>query len=265
MEVEISQDDTSDPSHHPQLVLDVVHGVYQPEEPAPNQVPPLDVSTPTHVYDAMSWMLELDRGLQRHYTPGIFDVDRAAVIRGRVLDRFGDPVPGIEVSVAGHPEFGVTRSRVGTGVYEIMVNGGGSYTFNFEDPYLASCPSYLGAQRQMEVPWNGWLALPDVALLPRTDLVGGTVTSAGGIIVGPSISDARGPRSLRLYVPPSTTVEGDGVSATSSFGVWLAEFTQSPGGSLTALDLMPASRQATSSPTGATTPIAARGPPSETA
>jgi len=243
----VSHDDTSDPSHHPQLVLDVVHGVYQPAEPAPNEVPSLDVSTPTHVYDAMSWMLELDRGLQWRYTPGIFDVDRAAVIRGRVLDRFGDPVPGIEVSVVGHPEFGVTRSRVGTGVYEIMVNGGASYTFNFEDPYLADSPSYLGAQRQIEVRWNGWLALPDVALLPRTDLVGGTVTSAGGIVVGPSISDARGPRSLRLYVPPSTSVEGDGVAATTNFGIWLAEFTQSPGGSLTALDLMPADLPGTTS------------------
>lgn len=136
-------------------------------------MPDLDRSTPTHTYDAMSWLLEPARGLQWGFTPGVFEVDRAGVIRGHIVERdSGDPVAGMEVSVLGHPEFGVTRTRVengttdASGYFELMVNGGDTYTLTF------SHPDYLTAQRQIVMPWNGWLALPEVAVMERAELVG---------------------------------------------------------------------------------------------
>lgn len=230
----------------PRLVIHYSTSSYAPVEPT--SVPELDRSAPTHTYDAMSWLLEPDRGLQWGFTPGIFEVDRAAVIRGRVLDRnTGNPIAGVEVSVLGHPEFGRTRTRVGTGVYELMVNGGETYTFVY------TSETHLGAQRQLTLPWNGWQPLPDIALMLRTDLAGGTITGAtGGFVIGPTVSDSRGSnRSIRLYVPAGTRVQyvddAGAVQTSNNFEVRLGEYTRTPAPGVDPLAAMPAELPPTTS------------------
>lgn len=92
----------------PVLELSFAPEPYAPADPDP---PALDRGTPTHVFDAMSWLLEIDRGLQWGVGATAVDPERAALIRGRVLDRTGAPLAGVEVSVLGHPELGRRRSR----------------------------------------------------------------------------------------------------------------------------------------------------------
>ena len=79
-------------------------------------------------------------------------------IRGKVLVRSGAPLPGVELAVLGHPEFGRTRSRA-DGAFDIAVNGGGPLTVVYERD------GYLPSQRQLEVPWQDYAVADDVVLV----------------------------------------------------------------------------------------------------
>jgi hypothetical protein len=69
------------------------------------------------------------------------------VVRGKVSDRQDNPLPGVTVSILGHPELGQTQTRV-DGVFDLAVNGGGSLTVDYR------MAGYLPAQRQVTVPWQ---------------------------------------------------------------------------------------------------------------
>ena len=53
--------------------------------------------------------------------------ERVAVLRGKVLDRSGQPLSGVTVTVLNHPELGQTKSRT-DGLFDLAVNGGGLLT-----------------------------------------------------------------------------------------------------------------------------------------
>jgi hypothetical protein len=76
--------------------------------------------------------------------PGAIKSARAAVLRGRVLQRDNPPLPGARVAPLGHPEFGYTYSRT-DGRFDLAVNAA-SYTVDYQA--IGYCP----AQRQVTVP-----------------------------------------------------------------------------------------------------------------
>ena len=63
--------------------------------------------------------------IQTGVVAGTIDPVRAAVVKGRVLNRLFQPLSGVTVSVLGRPELGQTLSRVDGG-YDLAVNGGGA-------------------------------------------------------------------------------------------------------------------------------------------
>ena len=81
------------------------------------------------------------------------------MLRGLVLTRDGAPLPGVTISVLGHPEYGQTASRA-DGVFDLAVNGGGLLTVDY------TRDGYLPVQRQIIAPWRDYAWLPDVALIP---------------------------------------------------------------------------------------------------
>lgn len=231
---------SSSSSRPPQLIVQIAAGVFAPREPDPALVPELDRSTPTHVYDAMRWVLEPGRALQVGARRPAFDPDRAALLRGRVLHRdTGAPLAGVEVRIVGHPEYGLTRTRLAadgvtpTGVYELMVNAGGPLVLEFwRDGFLL-------AQRVVDPRWNSWTNIADVALVPAPS----EWLPATGLVPGPVARDDRGTRTLGLFVPAGTharyatcTTDVDCPGATcvagaceaSSFDVALGEISVAP-------------------------------------
>lgn len=88
--------------------------------------------------------------IQTGVAPGTIDPRRAAVIRGRVLDRAEAPLGGVMISILNHPELGQTLSRA-DGMFDLAVNGGGALTLRYEKT------GFFSAQRLITVPWQDYV------------------------------------------------------------------------------------------------------------
>ncbi len=122
------------------------------------------------------------------------------MLRGLVQTRDGAPLPGVTISILGHPEYGQTQSRA-DGAFDLAVNGG-PLTVNY------TRDGYLPAQRQIDAPWRDFAWLPDVALIPLDTAVT-AVTLDGArplqIARGSAIADADGRRRATLLFPANLT------------------------------------------------------------
>ena len=78
----------------PAVASAAVSQVVNPAGPGPLVAPPVDPTVATTLYAATEFL-----------------PIRAAVLRGQVKDRDGQPIPGVTITVLGHPEFGTTTTR----------------------------------------------------------------------------------------------------------------------------------------------------------
>jgi len=186
--------------------------------PSPDVVAPkLDRTVATTIAKSTEFLYAGSNPVQTGVAPGTIAARRAAVIRGRVLDRDNNPLPGVVVTVQGHQEFGQTISRA-DGQYDLAVNGGGALALNYKKA------NYLPGQRQVNTPWQDYVIAPDVALVPLDARVT-TVTLAGATTVqvarGSVVSDRDGTRQATLLIPPGTQAE-----------IYLPDGTRQPIGTL---------------------------------
>lgn len=150
---------------------------------------------------------------------------QAAVLRGQVTDRSGAPIAGVKVTVHGHPEFGQTLTRA-DGLFDLVVNGGGMVTVNYDRE------GYLSVQRQVTAPWQDYAWLPGVVMIPldaevtHIDLASG---AAAHVARGSEQSDVDGARRATLIIPGGTQaslVMADGTTqAISTLGIRATEYT----------------------------------------
>ena len=127
--------------------------------PDPTTVaPPVDPTVATTVAAATEFLYTGSDPIQTGVAPGTIEAKRAAVLRGRVLDRANSPLYGVSISILNHPEFGQTLSRI-DGAFDMAVNGGGLLTVKYEKE------GFLPAQRQVNAPWQDYAWLPDVILI----------------------------------------------------------------------------------------------------
>lgn len=140
--------------------------------------------------------------IQVGVSPGVLQTRRAAVLRGRVIDVDGAPLPNVTVRVHGQPELGQTLSRL-DGEYDLVVNGGGYVTLEYDGSEL------IDAQRTVDVPWQDYTFIEDVALaLPDTRVTVVQLPAATAQFhQATTLSDARGERTARLYLPAGTSAE----------------------------------------------------------
>jgi RHS repeat-associated protein len=136
-------------------------------------------------------------------SPGTIEPQRAAVVRGRVLTREGEPLSGVKITIKDRPELGQTLSRA-DGAFDLAVNGGGLLTIDY------SRNGYLPSQRKVSVPWQEFVHAPEVALIPLDDNV--TVidlASLSDVVVasGSVIDDGDGRRHARALFEPGTSAE----------------------------------------------------------
>jgi hypothetical protein len=127
--------------------------------------PALDPTVATTVFAATEFLYTGPDSIQRGVAPGTIELRRAAAIRGKVLDRSGNPISGVRVEIHDRPEFGYTRTRT-DGDWDLAINGGGSLTVQFTKQ------GWLTAHRTVNPAWQEWHELPEVHLV-ALDRTGG--------------------------------------------------------------------------------------------
>jgi RHS repeat-associated protein len=126
---------------------------------------------------------------------------QAAVLRGKVLDRNQQPLPGVRLTVLAHPEFGQTLSRA-DGRFDLAVNGGSRLTVDY------ALSGYLEIQRTLAVPWQNYALLPDVVLTPLDPVVTAVNLGTGAplqVARGSVVTDLDGSRQATVIFPAGTT------------------------------------------------------------
>jgi len=187
--------------------------------------PPLDRTVTTDIASATAFLYTGTDPVQTGVVPGTIDPVRVGVLRGRATTTTGAALPGIAVSVLGHPEFGSTVSRA-DGAFDLAVNGGGDLTLRYVKP------GFPELQRTLNVPWRMYAIAPDVILTPYdTANTAITLSSLTGIAVhrASTSSDLDASRRPTLLFSPGTTATmtlADGtVTPIDTLHVRATEFT----------------------------------------
>ncbi len=175
-----------------------------PLPPDPSTVaPPLSRSTITPFGTSTEFLYTGSNPIQTGVASGTIEPRRAAVLRGKVLDRTNAALSGVTITILNHPEFGQTASRA-DGMFDMAVNGGRPLTVSY------CAVGFLPAQRQVSVPWQDFVMAPDVHLIPLDPTA--TAISVGAaapaqVAQGPIVTDADGTRRATLFFPPGTQAE----------------------------------------------------------
>jgi len=194
--------------------------------PDPSTVaPPLSQTATTDLGSGTAFLYSGSNPIQTGVAPGTIEPTRVAVLRGRVLNGLGTPLPGVVVSILNHAELGQTLSR-SDGMFDLAVNGGGLLTVTYETA------GYLPAQRQVQAPWQDYVVLPDVVMVPRdmqATTVDLTAPTPMQVAQGSPVTDSDGTRQAALLIPQGTQAQvllPDGsTQAVSSLTLRLTEYT----------------------------------------
>ncbi len=208
---------------------DATTGTPLPPDPA-SVAPPIDPTVATTVATATEFLYTGTNPIQTGVAEGTIEKRRAAVIRGKVLDKNNNALPGVTITILNHPEFGQTLSRL-DGMFDMAVNGGGYLTVNYQKS------GYLPAQRQINAPWQDYVWLPDVILVQLDNQVTSVdLTSSEPIQIarGSVVTDEDGTRQATLLIPQGTQAQlvmPDGsTQPITSFSVRASEYTIGPNG-----------------------------------
>ncbi|MBI2565781.1 MAG: hypothetical protein HYV63_01945, partial [Candidatus Schekmanbacteria bacterium] len=190
----------------------------------PPGVPARDLRVATRLDDVAAFLYTGASPVQPGVAPDAIAPERVAVLRGRVLATGGEPLPGVTISVLGHPELGATASRADGG-FDLAVNGGGPVTLSYDKDGL------IPMQRRVEARWNDYAWLPDVVLTAYdtavTEITGNA--AAWQAAQGSVVTDADGARRQAVLFPPGTTatipLAAGGSEELSTFHVRFTEVT----------------------------------------
>ncbi|MGD1045724.1 MAG: Ig-like domain-containing protein [Bacteroidota bacterium] len=160
--------------------------------------PPVDTTVSTLVMDATEFLYTGANPIQQGVAPGTINKIQVTALRGRVLDRNLQPLPGAVVTILNHTEYGTTSSR-SDGMYDMVVNGGGDVRLNFAKI------GYLSAQRQVDARLQSYKKVNDVVLLPIDSVVHHVDLSSPQIVQGNQVNDSLGSRKPALFIKPGTT------------------------------------------------------------
>jgi RHS repeat-associated protein len=211
-------------------VMDIVlYGTLLPPDPS-NVAPHLDPTTVTDLSTATEFLYSGSNPIQEGVAPGTIDSTRVAVLRGKVMDREGTVLPGVNITILNHPEYGQTLSRW-DGMFDMAVNGGGPLIVNYERT------GYLPAQRKVEVPWQDFALLPDVALIPlesQVTLIDLNAPAAIQVARGSVQTDGDGTRQATVLFPQGIATQvvlaDNSTLPISTLNIRATEYTVGPNG-----------------------------------
>jgi len=196
-----------------------------PPDPA-TVATPIDQTVATTLADATAFLYTGPKPIQTGVAPGTINPVRVAVIRGRVLDKANNALPGATIAILNHPEFGQTLSRA-DGRFDLAVNGGGQLTVSYVKK------DFLPAQRQVNAPWQDYVAVEDAILIQQDTKVTRVnltdTTQPVHVAQGNPVTDKDGSRQATLLIPQGTKAEvynPDGtMRSVTSLNLRLTEYT----------------------------------------
>lgn len=200
--------------------------------PNPADVSPaLEPSGVETFYERNRFLFEADTPLVINADPDAVDPEEAAIVRGEVYDRNGQPLAGATIEIHGQSELGQTQSRADGG-FDIMVNGGRTVTVAF------SLDGYLPVQRTIQPPTQDYFVMEEVCLTPLDEAV--TTIEAGSsdvqVAEGSVVTDADGTRQACLMFEPGTNaqmvMENGETQPLSTMNVRATEYTVGEDGPL---------------------------------
>ncbi|MEJ8292154.1 RHS repeat-associated core domain-containing protein [Delftia tsuruhatensis] len=138
--------------------------------------------------------------IQRGVRPGTIVDERAIVLRGRVTDAGGRPLPGVTVKVWGRPEYGHTLTRA-DGWFDLAANGGGLMVLEY------AMPGHLRVQRKVDTRWRDYAIAEEVALIALDARATPVAMDSDQWQLGQGSrsSDRRGARTAMALFPPGTS------------------------------------------------------------
>ncbi len=187
--------------------------------------PSLNNTVATTIGTATEFLYSGANPIQTGVAPGTINPVRAAVLKGRVLDKANNPLPLVKVTVLNHPEFGQTLSRA-DGKFDLALNGGGQFTVQYEKT------GYLTAQRTQTVPWQDYCGVPDVVLIgydPAVTFIDLQASAPIQTAQGTASNDTSGTRRTTLMFKQGTTalmkLPGGAMTGLDKLHVRATEFT----------------------------------------
>ncbi|HET9531618.1 MAG TPA: RHS repeat-associated core domain-containing protein [Blastocatellia bacterium] len=172
-----------------------------PPPPDPDTLaPPLDPTVTTTIASATEFLYTGASPIQTGVAPGTINAARAAVLRGKVMDRGGAPIPKAKVTILNHPEFGQTFTRA-DGEFDMAVNGGAPLVVRYEKP------GFLPIQRRLSVPVQDYSVVDNVVMIgydPNVKRIDLTASIPVQLALGSTMSDSSGARRAALMFKQGT-------------------------------------------------------------
>ena len=173
-----------------------------PPLPVPD-APAMSDSTTTALGQATAFLYEGPDAMQTGVEEGVIEPTRVAVLRGRVRAPDGDPLPAVQVSILGHPEFGTTTSR-GNGEYSWRSTAAVTLTGGLRAEAISQRPRGRSAVAGLR-----WV--DDVVLTPldinATELDFDGEGEAVQVAQGSAVTDDDGARTTTLLFAPAPPAE----------------------------------------------------------
>jgi RHS repeat-associated protein len=198
-----------------------------PPDPA-TVATPINPTVATNLGSSTAFLYTGANPIQTGVAPGTISPVSAAIVRGKLLTREGQPLSGVRIAVLGHSEYGQTLTRA-DGAYDLAVNGGGQLTIDYSKQGL------LSVQRKVEAPWQDYAILDDVVLVALDPQVT-TIAFAQPIEVarGTSVTDADGTRRATLLFAQGTlatmVLPDSSLDTLSTIHARATEYTTGPSG-----------------------------------
>jgi RHS repeat-associated protein len=186
--------------------------------------PPLDSASVPSFEESVRFLYSGPNAVQLGVASGAIETFRAGTIHGRIRDRAGSAIAGVQVSIADHSELGQTSSRA-DGSFDLVVNGGGPVTLSMRKR------GYIAAQRTANPVWLDQVTMEDVVLVGFDSAVTGITASDGApqIARGSVMTDASGTRRATMLFFPGTAatmqLPGGGTQSLSTLNVRATEYS----------------------------------------
>ena len=175
-----------------------------PIPPEPETVaPPLDRTVSTTIVDSTAFLYTGPDPIQTGVAPDTIEPQRASVLKGKAVDRAGNPIPGVKISVLNHPELGETHTQPDGG-FDMVVNGGGVLTVVYD------IPGRLVVQRRCTPAWQEFEFVPDVVLIqpdPQVTTIDLSAPSGMHVAQGSPQTDSDGTRQATVMIPQGTSAQ----------------------------------------------------------
>jgi uncharacterized repeat protein (TIGR01451 family) len=187
--------------------------------------PALDMTVATTIGAATQFLYTGGNPIQTGVAAGTIKPERAAVLKGRVLDKNNQSLSLVKITVLDHPEFGQTLSRA-DGRFDLAVNGGGALTLQYEKI------GFQTLQRTENVPWQDYCGVSDVIMMgydPQVTLIDLLASAPIQVAQSSVNTDSSGTRRTALLFKQGTTatmkLPGGAMQGLDKLHVRATEFT----------------------------------------